>query len=365
MKIAIINSADGWKLGWATSEHTLKPVINALQRANIAVDCYTVHDLNSLNDAIKKIKQQPALVWANAYQVNVAAQNDQQKVWISDILEQHQLPFIGSGSQALQNVLAKHQCQHQLSNAGVSIPYFTKVDSENINKLEQLIVLNNLQFPLFIKPDALSSSMGISQDCIVYDLPSLKKQIALMAAEFGYPLMVEEFLPGDDITVAVMNTGSEHILLSTYYLADNHDSEHTVLDRKDRLQNWGGSKQMHVVTEPDILAQIPQVVLPACKALGIGDITRIDCRIDRNGILKAFDVNGLPGLEYPDSVTVWQFVTKFNQLTWMQAFDILIYLIIYCAAKRHNMAVPAHIEATVQTYINQLDIIAQQTVQAA
>lgn len=357
MRIAIINSADGWTLGWATSPHTLQPVIQSLYRANIAVDIYNVNDLNSLNHAIIQIKQTQALAWANAYQVNIDENNHQNKVWLSDILEQQNVPFIGSGSQALQNVLAKHQCQHILATHNVNIPHFTKVDADNLAILEQLIILNNLEFPLFIKPDALSSSMGISQDCIVYSLEQLKLQIKVMAKEFGYPLMVEEFLPGNDITVAVLNSGSEHVLLPTYYRANNHQTEHTVLDRQDRLQNWGGSKQMHVVTEPDILAQIPNVVLPACKALGISDITRIDCRLDRHGKLKAFDVNGLPGLEYPDSVTVWQFITKFKQLTWMEGFDILIALIIYCAAKRHEQPIPERIKQIAEQYIDQLQSV--------
>lgn len=360
MRIAIINSSDGWALGWATSLHTQQPVIQSLHRADIAVDIYNINDLDSLNQAIEDIKQTSALAWSNAYQVNVDSKTHQHKVWISDLLEQHKIPFIGSGSKALQNVLAKHQCQHTLATSAVSIPYFTKIDAENIAILEQLLILNNLEFPLFVKPDALSSSMGISQDCIVYDLQQLKQQIEVLANEFGYPLMVEEFLPGDDITVAVLNSGSEHLLLSTYYRADNHQTKHTVLDRQDRLQNWGGSKQMHLVTEPSILAQIPTVVIPACKALGISDITRIDCRIDRNGKLKAFDVNGLPGLEYPDSVTVWQFITKFKELTWMEGFDILIGLMIYCAAKRHNMAIPAQIEQIAKQYASQLQNVPQQ-----
>ena len=49
MRIAIINSADGWKLGWATSPHTLQPVIHSLIRAKISVDVYNVDDLESLS----------------------------------------------------------------------------------------------------------------------------------------------------------------------------------------------------------------------------------------------------------------------------------------------------------------------------
>ena len=359
MRIAIINSADGWKLGWATSPHTLQPVIYSLIRAEITVDVYNVDDLESLSQAVLDIKKNQAIAWVNAYQVNVVKTNNDEKVWLSDILEQHQVPYIGSNSQALQNVLAKHQCQHILTTNKVSIPYFTKVDADNINILKQLIMLNNLEFPLFVKPDALSSSMGISQDCIVYDIEQLKKQIQILSNEFGYPLMVEEYLPGDDITVAVINSGDEHILLPTYYRADNHETEFTVLDRQDRLQNWGGSKQMHVVTEPDILAQIPKVVLPACKALGISDVTRIDCRIDRHGKLKAFDVNGLPGLEYPDSVTVWQFITKFKNLTWIEGFDILINLIVYSAAKRNQMPIPPKVDRIATQYMKELQVIPQ------
>ena len=103
------------------------------------------------------------------------------------------------------------------------------------------------------------------------------------------------------------------------------------------------------------------MVLPACRAVGIGEFTRIDCRFDAGGAthgeLKAFDVNGMPGLELPFSTSVWQMIVKMQHSPELHAYDTLIALIIYCAGYRHNMAVPARITELAQEYINSAEAV--------
>lgn len=351
MRIAIINSTGFWPLGWAITPQTQQPVLDSLRRGGCDVDVYEVDSKQSLLQVIEQIKQYPnSLVWANAYNVKVNADGDE-SFWLADTLREHQLPFIGSDGQTLHHVLHKHQCQAILAQAGVPIPSFVAVNAEQLNDIADRVMAQGLIYPLFVKPDSLSSSVGISQDCIVHDLPSLVVRVKQMGADYGYPVMVEEFLPGNDITVAVFDSGEQQLLLPTYYTADNHQGAESALDRTDRLQDWGGSKQMKMVTEAHILEQIPEVILSACKAVGILDVTRIDCRLDRFGQLKVFDINGLPGLEFPDSVTVWQMITKLSQQTEVEAFDTLIYLVVYCAAKRHHLPLPTLIHKKAQAYI--------------
>jgi D-alanine-D-alanine ligase-like ATP-grasp enzyme len=350
MRIAIINSTGFWPLGWAIEPKTQQPVLDSLRRAGIVVDVYEADSRASLSRVIEQIKQAPCLVWANAYSVAETA-GSTDSFWLADVLREHQLPFIGSDGQTLHNVLHKHQCQALLEEAGLPIPAFAAINEPMLAELDNIIAARSMTFPLFVKPDALSSSVGISQDCIVNDLQALADRIKQIGSDFGYPVMVEEFLPGTDITIAVFDTGEEQLLLPTYYSADNHDGAEAVLDRTDRLQDWGGTKQMRLVTDEHVLAQIPGVALPVCKALGILDVTRMDCRVDRNGKLKVFDVNGLPGLEFPDSVTVWQMITKLSHLSELEAFDTLIYLIVYCAAKRHGLNVPTQVKEKAQAHL--------------
>ncbi len=354
MNITIINSTGFWPLGWAITPKTQQPVLNSLRRAGATVDVYEVDSRQSLLDAIDIIKQKPCLIWANAYKVKEAANSDH-SFWLADVLNQHNLPFIGSDRQALSDVLLKHNCQSILEKANIPIPAFASISEPMLAELDSIIVARSMSFPLFVKPDALSSSVGISQDCIVKDINSLTSKITQMGADFGYPVMVEEFLPGNDITVAVFDSGEEQLLLSTYYTADNHNGAESVLDRTDRLQDWGGSKQMSMVTEAHILAQIPALALSVCKALNIRDVTRMDCRLDESGQLKVFDVNGLPGLEFPDSVTVWQIITQLSYVDQQEAFDTLIYLVIYCAAKRYKLTLPTLIEEKAMAYIQEYD----------
>ena len=354
MRIAIINSTGFWPLGWAITPQTQQPVLDSLQRAGVTIDVYEVDSRQSLINTVEIIKQVPSLIWANAYQVKETADSND-SFWLADVLDQHKLPYIGSNSQTLSKVLLKHDCQSILAKANIPIPAFASISEPMLTEIESIVAARSMSFPLFVKPDSLSSSIGINQNCIVKDIQSLTLRIKQMGDDFGYPVMVEEFLPGNDITVAVFDSGKKQQLLSTYYMADNHNGAESVLDRTDRLQSWGGTKQMKMVTEPHILAQIPTLALSVCKALNIQDVTRMDCRLDKSGQLKVFDVNGLPGLEFPDSVTVWQIITHLSHLDQQEAFDTLIYLIVYCSAKRYELTLPSLIEEKAIAYLQQYD----------
>lgn len=350
MKIAIINSVDFWSMGWATDASSQQDVVLSLQRAGIDAEIYEVGSKRQLDEVLESFKAASYLVWPNAYQV-YAFEGSSDTIWLADVIDEHGFPMIGSNAQALKNVMAKDRCQQLLDSHRVAIPKFASVDQASVLDLTALLCERELAFPLFVKPNDLSSSKGITQDCMVRDIDALTEQVQLLGGQYGYPVMVEEYLPGQDITVAVFMTPERPLILATYYDTEIYDDPGAVLDHSARLRDWDDGKWLRLVTEPDILAQVDSVVVPACAAVGIAEFTRIDCRFDRNGRLKVFDVNGLPGLELPFSTTVWQMIVKMHHHSQTHAYDTLIALILYCAAHRHRMPMPRRIEQLAREYI--------------
>ena len=345
MKIAIINSQGFWSMGWATDPKSQQDVIQSLERSGIEVVTFEVANKAELEHCLISLKSEPCLVWPNAYQVSVEA-GSSDTVWLADEIDAHGLAMIGSNATALKNVMGKHRTQALLKAHDVAIPGFAVVNApSDINAI-------SLPYPLFVKPNDLSTSKGISVNSVVQDQDELHRQVADIAEQFGYPVLVEEFLPGQDITIAVFMTPDKPLILATYYDTDETIyGEGAVLSHEIRLKDWDDGKWLRVVTEPDILAQLEAVVIPACHAVGVDEFTRIDCRMDANGKIKAFDVNGLPGLELPFSTTVWQMIVKMHEHTELDAFDTLIALIVYCACHRHQVNVPPRICDLAETYI--------------
>jgi D-alanine-D-alanine ligase-like ATP-grasp enzyme len=337
-------------MGWATDADSQQDVIQSLGRADVEVVTFEVSSRRQLVDALRSLKGSSCLVWPNAYQV-YECEGSSKTLWLADIIDDEGFPIIGSNASALKNVMLKGRCQQILEEKGVAIPSFASIDDTMLSELDYILQERNLEFPLFTKPNALSSSKGITQDCVVHSTDELRKQVLLLGGQFGYPVMVEEYLPGQDITVAVFMTPTKPVVLATYYDTEIYDDPGAVLDHSVRLLDWNDRKWLRVVSEPEVLAQIEEVVFSACKALNITEFTRIDCRLDRHGKLKAFDINGLPGLELPFSTTVWQMIVKMNDHSQQFAFDTLISLVVYCAAHRHGIEIPARIKELSESYI--------------
>lgn len=337
-------------MGWATTPESQQATVQSLTRAGVEVETYEVSNKAQLVELLLTLKKANYLVWPNAYQV-YAFEGSIETVWLADIIDESKLPMIGSNASALKNVMFKDQCQELLAQHNVAIPHFSAIDEPMLSQLEEVLTEHKLEFPLFVKPNALSSSKGITQDCLVNNLQELKQQLILQGEQAGYPVMVEEYLPGQDITVAVFMTPEQPVILATYYDTKIYDDPGAILDYDIRQRDWNDGKWLRVVTEPEMLTKIESVVIPACHAAGITEFTRIDCRLDRHGQLKAFDINGLPGLELPFSTTVWQMIVKMQKHSELEAFDTLISLVVYCAACRHQIPLPTRIQQLAETYI--------------
>ncbi|WP_298898191.1 hypothetical protein [uncultured Psychroserpens sp.] len=62
----------------------------------------------------------------------------------------------------------------------------------------------NYSFPVIIKPIYEGSSMGINKDSIQYDMKGAIRQIALIINYFKQPVIMEEFIPGKEVSLAII-----------------------------------------------------------------------------------------------------------------------------------------------------------------
>jgi D-alanine-D-alanine ligase len=147
-----------------------------------------------------------------------------------------------------------------------------------------------LRFPLFVKPAAEGSSMGITAQSICHTEAELERAVARVA-RYG-PVLVEEFLPGNEYTVGIVD-GDVLAVMQVLSRAESKDFIYSLEVKRDyeRLVEY------KLVQDEDVR----QVALDVWRALELRDVARVDIRRDREGAPNFVEVNPLPGVHPKNS----------------------------------------------------------------
>ena len=143
---------------------------------------------------------------------------------IPSICEIESLIYVGADAYSniicCDKVLSKDVCRLN----DVKFPKFKVIQST------REIINWEHDFPVIIKPVYEGSSMGISQDSIQYNLEGAKKQISLVIDNFNQPALMEQFIPGKEISVAMVGwetnikawSAAERSHVKDEFFFDNH-----------------------------------------------------------------------------------------------------------------------------------------------
>lgn len=172
-------------------------------------------------------------------------------------------------------------------------------------------------FPCIVKPIRGRGSQGVVRCACEAELrKAVLDEIA--SKKYGKRLIVEEYLPGNEITVAVFPNGKALPAVERY----NHNNG--IAPYNGDVPVEANSRAVSIVTLQ--LEKITKACEDAVKFLGIKGLVRIDCRADASGDYKIFDFNmkpnmtagGRPGRESQNSL-----VMIAAQKLGMTYFDLL------------------------------------------
>jgi D-alanine-D-alanine ligase len=142
-----------------------------------------------------------------------------------------------------------------------------------------------LRYPLFVKPSSEGSSMGVTAKSLCKNEAELNDAVARVGA-YG-PALVEEFLPGNEYTVGILDGDVIAVMQVVPKKAEENFfySIEVKRDYKNRVE-------YRMVDEP----RVADLALAIWKAFGLRDVARIDVRCDRDAIPNFVEVNPLPGV---------------------------------------------------------------------
>ena len=204
------------------------------------------------------------------------------------ILDAYKIPYTFSDPMVLAIALDKYACKSYLERFGISTPGFALLHSENqINYL-------NLRFPLFLKPVAEGTGKGIYANSKVENRAQLLYQFKFLQKQFKQPILVEEYLPGREFTVAILGNGRKAKVLGTMEIIVK-SSRHNSIYGYETKENC----ETEIIYQPcrDALAkQAEKIAIKAYRTLGCKDVGRVDIRTDAAGKPEFIEINPIPGL---------------------------------------------------------------------
>jgi len=219
---------------------------------------------------------------------------------VPSILEMLGIPYTGSDPQCLAICLDKPVTKKLLAVAGIPTPAWrTIANSEELFQTPW----DGFGFPAIIKPAYEGSSKGIHLDSVVNNLKQALATAPELLEHYRQPLMVEEFIAGDEVTVGVLGNLPPRVLGLMHIRP--RQSEAPFIYSLEVKRDWENlvDYECPAQFEEEVLARISAASLRAFRALGCRDFARVDFRVSPEGVPYFLEINPLPGLgTYSDLV---------------------------------------------------------------
>ncbi len=256
------------------SDSTAESCIEALKRINLDVDAVSINS-NNINDLAEVIKSQKPDIIFNALHGGIGENGT-----IQGLFETLKIPYTHSGVLSSATAMDKFISKKIFKASGLPV-----IEDLLLGREEQL---HQIPFapPFVIKPNSGGSSVGIH----FIKFKEQFEEVGRIIADQDREYLLEKYIPGRELTVAVLNGRPltvTDIVTDDWY---NYDAKY----------RNGGSE--HIVP-----ADIPQEIFDLCinyavtahNTLGCRGITRSDFRWnEKNGKegLYILELNTQPGM---------------------------------------------------------------------
>ncbi len=201
---------------------------------------------------------------------------------IQGVLDWLGIPYTHSGVRASALAMDKAAAKAVFAAAGLPVAAGRVID---IAALEHA---DPLPRPYVVKPLNEGSSVGVS---IIRDGDN-RRAAVVENWSFGPQAIVEEFIPGRELTVGVL----EGRALTVTEIAPKHG----FYDYESKYADGGSRHVIPAVLDPDTTAKAMDMAVAAHRALGCRGASRADFRYDDTqglpGRLVLLEVNTQPGL---------------------------------------------------------------------
>jgi D-alanine-D-alanine ligase len=258
------------------------------------LEAYTLNIKDDIEILLKNIKKHKPDVVFNF--VEIFKDNSRLEMNMVGLLELLGIPYTGAPPMALANCQSKILAKRLLNAVGIRTPQFMVI------RKEQSHYRHKLNFPLIIKPAFEDASAGIENDSIVQSNKEMRGRINYVLSNFAQPALVEEFIEGRELNVAVMGDKNPVALpISEIDFSEMPEHLHNIVSYQAK---WDPHHESYHKTIPICPSKLPQriekkakdIAIKAFKTMNCRDYARVDIRLSKDKKLYVLEVNPNPDL---------------------------------------------------------------------
>ncbi len=211
-----------------------------------------------------------------------------------DALERARLPYTGNGTTILKAAFHKHVARQILGACNIPIPRGYECWSVADVPLDG--------YPYFAKPSRADGSIGIDQGSLVKTPEAARDRVAWLLRTLGGPVLMEEYLPGAEVNVALLPVDDQLVGVATAIdFSAYSDDLVPVVTYNCKWVPGTPEYNCRSVPAAEIVPrwQIDEAIRVARAAfltLGGTGYGRVDLRCDAQGHPRVIDVNPNPDL---------------------------------------------------------------------
>lgn len=300
-------------------------------------------DFNNLNDAVSILQSNKVdFVFNVGERLNNSSLLEPH---IASLLDVFQIPYTGSSPSTLSLCIDKIKVKKLLTYHDIPTPKWDYAYDLDEKIREDLI------YPLIVKPSNTDNSIGITQQSVVTNKQQLAEQIEKVLVELKRPVLIEEYLDGDEYDVSIM--GSEVDDLRVLPLS------RTVFDRMPKgMWNIYGYDSKWSETEADykdnyvsiqrppknvshkLLSLISEIALDTYTILECHDYGRVEIKLDKDCNPHVLELNPNPSINIPNCLP------SVARLMGMEYGDFLEEIIALAIKRYKNRPPYYHLQPT-------------------
>ncbi|GAB6195802.1 D-alanine--D-alanine ligase [Lysobacter xanthus] len=203
---------------------------------------------------------------------------------LQGLLEALRVPYTGSGVLGSALSMDKIRTKQVWLSLGLPTPRYIRLrKGDDVHAAGR-----SLGLPVIVKPSCEGSSVGVSR---VHDDAGLDEAVEL-AARYPGEMLMEQLVVGDELTVAVIANGDDHVALPSIRIVPkgewyDYNAKYIAEDTQYLCPGLDG----------DAEAEIRRIAVEAFKAAGCTGWGRVDVMRDRTtGAFYLLEVNTAPGM---------------------------------------------------------------------
>jgi D-alanine-D-alanine ligase len=249
------------------------------------------------------------------------------------VLEMLGIPYTGSDPLTLAVTLDKDCAKRLVQTEGVAIPRGCVIENLDGCTFRQMEIAG-LRFPVIVKPAWEGSSKGIRVKSLVKEAGELEPAIRSVGYDHQQPVLIEEFIEGDELTVGVIGNNPPRVIgvMRVVPNQPNRDFIYSLEVKRDYLRQV--RYECPPKLPPEIVSRVADTALAVYRIFGCRDVARVDFRL-RDGVPYFLEVNPLPGLN-PESSDL---VILAKLASW--SYEQLIETILLVAWGRQQQGEPS------------------------